>query len=89
MGKNVISKLEGKTEMTIKNSIEISRTMWKLIIWTPVIIGTIIFSVLSSSFFIPKEYSQVSMFASMGLLLVGWGFGLAYARVFKIRGIDN
>ena len=29
------------------------------------------------------------MYSSMGALLVGWGFGLVYARYWEIDEIDN
>lgn len=63
--------------------------MWKLIVWSPILIGAIVFSVFSSTFFIPKEYMRSAMYAGMGGVLVGWGFGLAYARAWKIKDIDN
>jgi len=69
--------------------INVSRTQWKLIVWTPIFLGVIIFSVFASTFFIPKEYTRAVWFSSIGLLLVGWGFGLVYARAFKIKGLDN
>jgi len=75
--------------MSQLHSIEVSRIKWKLLIWTPIIIGTIVFSIFSSTFFIPKEYLRSTWYSSIGLLLVGWGFGLAYARLWKIRGIDK
>ena len=40
------------------NRIEVSRTKWKLIVWTPIIIGAIVFSVFASTFFVPKEYTR-------------------------------
>jgi len=73
----------------MKGSIEISRTKWKFCVWTPILLGLILFSIFGSTFFIPKEYTRAVWFASIGMLLIGWGFGLAYARAFKIKGIDN
>ena len=82
---NVISKFNGERI----EKIEVSRTKWKLIVWTPIIIGAIVFSVFSSTFFIPTEYMRSAMYAGVGSLMVGWGFGLAYARTWKIKNIDN
>ncbi len=82
---NVISKFEGKRIEKIK----VNRIQWKLIVWSPIIIGAIVFSVFSSTFFIPKEYMRSAMYAGLGSLLVGWGFGLAYARTWVIKGIDK
>jgi hypothetical protein len=71
------------------HSIEISRSQWKLIVWSPIILGTIIFSFFGSSFFIPAEHLRYTILVWLGGILVGAGFGLIYSRVFKIRGIDK
>jgi len=68
---------------------EVSQTQWKLIVWIPIIIGAIVFSIFSSTFYIPKVYMKSAMYAAIGGVLVGWGFGLAYARAWKIKNIDN
>ena len=60
-----------------------------MIVWIPIIVGAIVFSIFGSTFFIPKEYFRSCAYAGIGLLLIGWGFGLAYARKFKIKEIDN
>ena len=70
-------------------SIKISRSKWKLIVWLPIIVGGVMFSVFTSSFFMPTEFVRASWFAAIGFLLVGFGFGLAYARMFKIEEIDK
>lgn len=70
-------------------SISISKNKWKLIIWTFIILGLIIMSLFSSTFFIPLDYLRSSLYSSIGGILIGVGFGLAYARIFKINGIDN
>ncbi len=75
--------------MSKLHSIKIGRLQWKLIVWIPIILGMFIFIIFYSSFFIPSEYLIPSGLAGIGLLLIGWGFGLAYARVFKIEGIDE
>jgi hypothetical protein len=75
--------------MTKLHSQEISRNRWKLIVWTPIILGLIVFSVFSSTFFIPKEAIIWAWLSMVGGLLMGWGFGLAYSRIFKIKGIDK
>ena len=73
----------------IKHSRKVSRNKWKFIIWIPIIIGVIVFSVFNSTFFIPKEYYKASLYASLGGVLIGWGFGLALSRMWKIKGIDK
>ncbi len=85
MGTNVISKLKSKT-MQKK---EINKTQWRLLVWSLIIIGALAFCVFSSTFFMPKEYLRTTGYAALGSLLVGGGFGLAYARAFKIKGIDE
>ena len=67
---------------------EVSRTMWKIIVLTPILFGLLIFSVFNSTFFIPMDYYRLSLLGSGGATLIGVGFGLAYARYFKIKGID-
>lgn len=82
---NVISKFNGERI----EKIEVSRPKWKLIVWTPIIIGAIIFSIFSSTFYIPKEYMRAAATSGLGMILIGWGFGLAYARAWRIDEIDN
>ena len=74
--------------MSKLHSIKISKVGWKLMIWTPIILGGIIFSIFASGYFMKPECVRASWFAAFGLLLVGYGFGLAYARAFNIEGID-
>jgi hypothetical protein len=71
------------------HSKEINRTQWKFIVWTPILIGLIVFSVFSSIFFIPIDYRAWALLSGVGGMLMGWGFGLVYARYFKIKGIDK
>ena len=66
----------------------ISRTGWKLMLWIPILIGTLMFVTFNTTFFIPGEYITYVWLSSFGFLLVGWGFGLAYAKLWKIKGID-
>ena len=75
--------------MSKLHSIEIGKLRWKLIVWTPIILGGIMFSIFASGYFMKPECVRASWFAAFGLLLVGFGFGLAYARMFKIEGIDQ
>ncbi len=58
-------------------------------IWIPIIVGAIVFSIFNSTFFIPKEYMRSAGYAAIGGALIGGGFGLAYARKFEIDEIDN
>ncbi len=73
----------------MKYNKEVSRNRWRIIVWLPIFLGLIIFSVFNSTFFIPKESYHWTLIASIGGVLIGWGFGLAYARVYKIKGIDK
>lgn len=75
--------------MSKLHSIEVSKIKWKLIIWIPIIVGAIIFAIFNSTFYMPSEYTQASWYAAIGFLLVGFGFGLVLARMFKIEGIDK
>ena len=70
------------------HSIKISLLQWQLMIWTPIILGAIIFIIFYSSVFIPRDSLIPSGLVGIGFLLIGWGFGLAYARMFKIERID-
>lgn len=69
-----------------KNSVKITKKGWGLLILSSWIVGAIIFSIFN---IVPKEYTTNVWLSSIGFLLVGIGFGLAYARVFKIEGIDK
>lgn len=75
--------------MTKIHSKEISKEMWRLMVWTLIILGAIVFSVFSSSFFIPIDSWRWALMSGVGGMLIGGGFGLAYARYFKIKGIDK
>ena len=75
--------------MSKLHSIEVSKTKWKLIVWIPIILGVIIFSIFNSTFYMSSEYTRACWFAAIGFLLVGFGFGLILARIFKIEGIDR
>ena len=71
--------------MSKLHSIEVSRSNWALIVWSPVIVGALVFA-FGNSTFVPSEYKVIG---SIGGLLIGWGFGLCYSRLWKIRGIDK
>lgn len=69
--------------------IKVSMGQWGFIVWTPIFIGVVVFSIFNSTFFIPKEVWIYSWLSAIGLMLVGWGFGLVYSRLWEIKGIDN
>ncbi|GBE19392.1 MAG TPA: hypothetical protein ENG87_01825 [Candidatus Pacearchaeota archaeon] len=73
----------------LKHSREISRKGWKGMVWTPIVLGVIMFSIFTSTFYIPRDYLRATWFSAIGFLLVGWGFGLAYSRVWRIKEIDD
>ncbi len=75
--------------MSKLHSININRVGWNILVWGTILVGTAIFTIFNSSFFIPKDYWQFSLIASTGGILIGFGFGLVYARMWKIRGIDK
>lgn len=87
MGEDITFKSQSKT-MTLKNSKEISRQQWRIMIWSSIIVGIIIFSIFSSTFFLPKEFVRVGYGIAGGGLLIGLGFGFAFSRIFKIEEID-
>ncbi len=74
--------------MSELHSVKISRGAWNLLIIGFMIVGIIIFSVFSSTFFVDVESFRWTLLIGVGGVLVGVGLGLAYARVFKIKGID-
>ena len=71
------------------NRIDINKTIWRIIIFTSIVIGIIVFSIFNSTFYIPSEYTQAVWYASIGLMIAGIGIGFMFSRVFKIKGIDN
>ncbi len=71
------------------HSVNIEKKKWRFMIRAFWIVGAIIFSLFNSTFFMPTEYVRYSGYGAVGFLLVGVGFGLVFARVFNIRGIDK
>ena len=77
------------------HSKEISRNQWKLIVWTPIILGGLItsitYTIINLILIGMSPLKQGLLFSGLigGSILIGWGFGLVYARYFKIKGIDN
>jgi len=68
------------------HSIEISRTKWKLIVWTPIILGAIIWTISSTVLSLIEGTSLTRGLLLAGLtaggILIGIGFGFACARIF-------
>jgi hypothetical protein len=69
------------------HSIKISKLAWKLILLNLAVIGVVIFSIANMT--LPAEYVRRGWFAAIGGGLIGAAFGLVYARIFKIQGIDK
>lgn len=73
---------------------EISRREWRIRIWTPIILGGIVWSIANT---LIQNYLQgnptttgiIITGITVGGILIGWGFGLAYSRYFKIKEIDK
>ena len=68
---------------------EINKTGWRILIFSLIITGVILFSLFSSTFYTPTEYVRVVWYASIGLMIAGIGIGFMFSRVFKIDEIDN
>jgi len=68
---------------------EITMSQWRMMIWTPIAIGAIVYSIFNSTLFIPKESYQWSLIASIGGMLIGWGFGLAASKKWSVEGIGK
>lgn len=75
--------------MDRKHKVGISRATWRIIVFAPMVIGLLLFEIFGSTFFICKESYLYSWIVFIGGLLIGIGFGLAYARAFLIEGIDT
>jgi hypothetical protein len=73
--------------MTQLHSKEIGRTQWKFIVWTPIILGALLFAVFGSSFFIPSEHLRYVIIIWAGGILTGVGFGLAASKKWTVEGL--
>ena len=74
------------------HSIEVSRLKWNVIVWTPILIGLIMFSVFNYLVQMSLTTGTETVYlwlSAVGFLLIGFGFGSVYARLFKIEGIDG
>lgn len=69
---------------------EITKEKYKLIVYGCLIIGTLLFMAMAYiSNFLVQPNSYYIAYMSVGILILGFGVGLGYARVWKIKGIDN
>ena len=71
------------------NKTKISKSNYVAIVWVIMalgILGNIIFSTIGN--FYGFNYYSAS-FMAISTLVLGFGVGLAYARSWKINGIDN
>ncbi len=71
--------------MSKLHSIEVSRSRWALIVWSPIIVGALVFA-FGNFTFVPEQLKYIG---SIGGVLIGFGFGLVVARMWKIKGIDK
>ncbi len=68
---------------------EITKTCWRVMIYSLIGIGVIAWSVFSSSFYMPSDYSTANGYASIGAGAIGVGIGFMFSRVWKIKEIDK
>lgn len=80
----------------LKGSKEISQAKWRFQVWGLIIFGTLVWIIFNGLVTItlqaqlesPSMMIRYLWFSNMGSLIIGLGFGLAYARVWKIKGVD-
>lgn len=70
---------------------EITKGMYKLMVWGLLILGLII----NAIFYTLLTWAQIGTtnlqyvgFLAIGCIMIGFGMGLATSRAFKIEGID-
>jgi len=71
---------------------EITKEKYKLIVWTTVIVGLLANLIAGTLFIysgIEENQMRLGFWMAISLLITGFGGGLAYARVWKVKGIDN
>ncbi len=71
------------------HSIEISRSLWRLLVWSLIISGGLIWTIFTPTLSMTQETIKWYLPSMIGMMLIVIGFSLAYSRIFKIRGIDN
>lgn len=68
---------------------EISKKGFRIMVYLIIIIGAAIMSVFTFlSKFLVQSNSYYIIYMGIGQLLLGFGVGLAYSRVFKIKDFD-
>jgi hypothetical protein len=81
--------------MSQLHSINISRAKWFGLVWSLISIGGFLFAVfytILNNLFVgqdPIKQGFLFMGFALGCIIIGFGFGLVYARLFKIEGIDG
>ena len=71
---------------------QISKSKFKLMVWG-IIIGGLLMNAITGHLFITSGVSESQMrlgfWMAISLLITGFGVGTAYARCWKINGVDN
>lgn len=72
-----------------KEKINISKNGYLTIVFGLLLIGILTLSLSSYLFIMNIETKYSYYFNGLGMALLGYGVGLAYARTFKIESIDD